>query len=125
MNAPRVRGDRRLGMLGDPDAGPLEVTGGMLATARMTIAALAELQDDDDLDIPLIPPRRLPDFQREWRKRPYLRAMLHAVRDVPEEQTLRNRALRGLWEMERSREWRRGPGGRLPSEFAALAELVG
>ena len=125
MNRPRGRGDRHFGMTGDPDAGPLEVTGTMLAEARMTIAALAELQDDDGLELPLIPPERMPDFQREWRRRPYFRAMLHAVRDVPEEPTLRNRTLRGLWEMGRSAEWTRGPGGRLPAEFAALAELAG
>ena len=96
-----------------------EETPRMLADARMVVEAESALQDDD-LILPAIPPERMADFRREWLRRPGLRCLIRAAQDLPPERRIRNRTLQGLWEMARSPEWRRQPGGRLPVELAAL-----
>ena len=64
----------------------------------------------------------MPEWRREWMRRPYLRCLIRAAQHLRPEQRRRSRTLQGLWEMSRSPEWRRQPGGRIPVEFAPLLE---
>ena len=98
-----------------------EETPAMLAQARLTLAAEGCVQDDD-FTPPVVAPGRMADFQREWRRRPGLRALIRAAQDLDDALVERNRSLCALREMARSAQWRREPGGRLPvDEFFGLA----
>lgn len=100
-------------------------TPAMYQQAVMTLAAEADLQDDD-VQPPVIPPGRMADFQREWRNRPTLRCLIRAASRMKniDQARRRNRQLQALYEMAQSHEWRRESGGRLPfAEFFTLAGL--
>ena len=103
----------------------------------MTVAeahASADLQimadtdhDQGPLDLPVVPPDRLPEFRREWLRRPLLRALIHAARRAGEQRCRRSKAARALWELSQSEEWARDalPGGAIRpfpffSDFDAL-----
>ena len=90
------------------------------AQADMTVWADTD-HDQGPLDLPVVPPDRLCDFRREWRRRPYLRAMIHAAARAGEQRCQRSKAIRALWEMSQSDEWRRDgfPDGAIePFPFA-------
>ena len=91
------------------------------ALAMMTLRA--ELaRDEVALALPVIPPERIPDFQREWRRRPKLRALIRAAGQLDEAEAARSKPVRALWELAYSDAWRADGYGLLVDfqEFAAL-----
>ena len=75
------------------------------AWADMTLAAEVE-HDQGPLDhLPVVPPDRMADFRREWRRRPALRALIGAAGRLGEERCSRSPVARALWEMSQSDAW--------------------
>ena len=73
-------------------------------------------------DVPVIAPQRVPDFQREWHRRPELRALIRAAGRLDEAEVARSKVVRALWELAHSDAWRADGRGLLVDypEFAAL-----
>ena len=91
------------------------------ALATMTLRA--ELaRDKVEFDLPVVPPERIPDFQREWRRRRGLRALIRAAGRLSEDEVAHSKLVRALWELHRSDAWRADGRGLLIDfpEFAAL-----
>ena len=90
-------------------------------TALMTIRA--ELAcGEAALSLPVIPPERIPDFQRQWHRRPGLRALIRAAGQLDEAEVARSTSVRALWELAHSDAWRADGRGLLCDfpEFAAV-----
>lgn len=91
------------------------------AQADMTISAETD-HDQGPITLPVVPPDRLPEFRREWRRRPYLRAVIHAAARAGRERCRRSKTAMALWELSQSAEWRDDdwPDGAIaPFPFAA------
>ena len=89
--------------------------------AAMTLRA--ELaRDEAPLSLPVIAPERIPDFQREWHRRPELRALIRAAGALDEAEVAHSAPVRALWELAHSDAWRADGRGLLVDfpEFAAL-----
>lgn len=77
------------------------------ARASADLQILADTDHDHGpLTLPVVPPDRLPAFRREWRRRPLLRAIIHAAARAGEQRCRRSKAARALWELSQSAEWR-------------------
>ena len=76
------------------------------AQADMTLTAETD-HDQGPISLPVVPPDRMIDFRREWLRRPYLRAAIHAAARAGEERCSRSKVARALWEASQSDEWRR------------------
>lgn len=101
------------------------VTPDMLAGARMTLEAETSVRGEAfGAGVPA-DPSRIKDFQREWRQRPRLRALIHVADSAEFDGTPSpSRLLEALQWMAASPEWRREEGGRLDVGFvSALNEL--
>ena len=90
----------------------------MMATARMTLEAETE---DDQRPFPAPVLTRMLDFQREWHRRPQLRALIRAASQLGEKRCGRSPMARALWLMSQSDAWRLG-GARFPhvADFSLL-----
>ena len=58
------------------------------------------------LSLPVIAPERIPDFQREWHRRPELRALIRAAGALDEAEVAHSAPVRALWELAHSDAWR-------------------
>ena len=76
------------------------------------------------VDTPVVPPERVVDFQRQWRARPELRALIRAAGRLDEAEASRSRPVRALWELSRSDAWR-ADGRGLLCDFPGFAALFG
>ncbi len=101
------------------------VTPAMLAGARMTLDAETNVNGATFGVGVQGHPARIKDFQREWRQRPGLRALIHVADSADfSGQSSPSRLLEALQWMAASPEWRREEGGRLDVGFvSALNEL--
>ena len=91
------------------------------ALAMMTVRA--ELSRDKvPLSLPVVPPERIPDFQRQWHRRPGLRALIRAAGRLSEDEVAHSKLVRALWELSRSDAWRADGRGLLCEypEFSVL-----
>ena len=93
------------------------------ALAMLTLRA--ELSRDKVVfDVPVIPPQRIPDFQREWYRRPGLRSLIRAAGRLSEDEVAHSKVVRALWELHRSDAWR-ADGRGLLIDFPEFAPLFG
>ena len=86
---------------------------------------VAELESGEPVEsVPVIPSGHMAGFRARWRKSPQLRSLIRAAGRLDEAQAMRSRTVRALWEMSRSREWKKDGRGLL-NDFPEFAELFG
>lgn len=96
-------------------------TADIQAQARMTVETEAAIETAP-FALPVIPPGQMHFWRHEWRREPGLRALIRAAAALGEERCAKNKTLRGLWEISRSRDWIAEDDGKMPwgGQFAAL-----
>ena len=85
-------------------------------------AELDGVRRDPLVSLPVIPPERIPDFQREWYRRPELRALIRTAGQLEEAEVAHSPTVRALWELAHSDAWAADARGLFCDypEFAAL-----
>ena len=78
----------------------------LVAQAQMTLEAEMDSSTTaPDVETPVIPEDCMEHFQREWRQRPRMRALITVAGRMLKDDVKGSKVAMALWEMSRSYEW--------------------